>query len=224
MKNIILSIVVLSLFTSCKPVYVEKTEKNPMIDEKESKLYLPDVNVLPTMPFVLINKNPTIITADKIQEAISKHASIEWLAEDHNYFLPTKENMDTIVGYLDIVFKKFGIHYIPEGTDCDDFARTKTALAKLILSQAYKIEASPAVFTIFVMQKMSWASVPAGGGHALISYACTDIEGNPKVYVWEPQSSEQIAISDYPNKDQLFYVGNERTENPNPTSKSEPKP
>jgi hypothetical protein len=64
-----------------------------------------------------------------------------------------------------------------------------------------------------------WASVPAGGGHALIAYACTDASGKPKVYVWEPQSTEIVAVSDYPNKDQLFYIGNERTENPTPEQK-----
>jgi hypothetical protein len=125
--------------------------------------------------------------------------------------------MEVIINYLDEMFRKFGVHYIPEGTDCDDFARLKTALTKLILSQSYGVEASPAVFTIFVFQKKPWASVPAGGGHALIAYACVDENNENKIYIWEPQSTETIAAVNYPNKDQLFYVGDEMASPPSPT-------
>jgi len=187
-------------------------------DYKKVELYSTDS--IPALPFLMVTKTPTTITAAQLEQHISKQAKVEWLAEDSVYFLPTKQNMDTVILYLDDIFRKFGIHFIPESLDCDDFARTKTALSKLIISQTYQIEASPAIFTIFVFQKKMWANVPAGGGHALIAYACTDANGATKVFIWEPQSTEQISVKDYPNKDQLFYIGSERTENPNP----EPKP
>lgn len=157
---------------------------------------------------------PTVktIQARQLEMAIRQHASVNWLAEDSLYFIPTQHNMEVIIDYLDDLFKKFNIYYIPEGLDCDDFARSKTAISRIILSHAYRIEASPAVFTIFVKQKKEWASVPAGGGHALIIYACVNEEDEVKVFVWEPQSRQVVSVLEYPNKDNVFYVGAERIE------------
>lgn len=128
--------------------------------------------------------------------------------EDSRYFLPTKDNMEVIISYLGELFKKLEIHYVADATDCDDFARLKSELAQLILGQAYGIEASPTIFTIFVQQKTTWASVPAGGGHAVCAFACFNEEtGKAEAYVWEPQNDELIAANDYPNKNWVFYVG-----------------
>lgn len=200
--RIFFSIFILFLLLGCKT------------KPKTSEYHLVPLSSLPELPTLIIDNNPQMISSKNLEKHISEYAKIEWLAEDSTYFLPTKENMDTVIYYLDEVFRKFNITYIPEGIDCDDFARTKTALSKLIISHAYRIEASPAIFTIFVFQKNRWAGVSSGGGHALIVYACTDQFGNPKVFIWEPQGSQQVSVLDYPNKEQLFYIGGERVENP----------
>lgn len=201
---------VLFIFSGCKDL--DTVDSNTT----ENRIYLTPASDIPNMPFILVNKNPPKIDASKLENSIIKHAKVEWLAEDRVYFLPSKNNMEVVINYLDEVFRKFGVHYISEGTDCDDFARLKTSLSKLIISQAYQIEASPAIFTIFVFQKRPWASVPAGGGHALIAYACVDENGENKIFIWEPQGTETISVLQYPNKDQMLYVGDEKSIPPEP--------
>lgn len=198
------------IFSGC---FLNDQEKEN--NKSTEKIILTNLDEIPSLPFIEVEKNIHYISDSKLKFFINKHARVEWLAYDSNYFLPSKKNMETIINYLDLLFQKFNISYIPEGTDCDDFARLKTSLSKLIISQAYKVEASPAIFTIFVFQKKPWASIPAGGGHALVAYACVDENGDTKVFIWEPQGTEIVSVLDYPNKDQLFYVGDERTETPN---------
>lgn len=173
---------------------------------------LPPVSDMPDAPTLVVPRTVKTIPARELERIIREHASVNWLAEDSLYFLPTEYNMDVVINYLDDVYRNFDIRYIPEGLDCDDFARSKTALSRIILSHAYKAEAAPAVFTIFVRQEIEWASVPAGGGHALIVYACVDENNEVKVFVWEPQSRQIVSVLDYPNKDNVFYVGAERIE------------
>jgi len=200
-KNILFTLFVCFMLVGCKT-------------NKPSSNYYPlaPIDSIPNMPILVVDNNVPILDSDKVEEMIRQYVGVEWYAEDQKYFIPTRENMEVIVSYLDQVFKKFGIHYIAEGTDCDDFARLKTSLSKLILSQTYDLKASPAIFTIFVRQKFMWASVPAGGSHALIAYACIDENREMKIFVWEPQSSDIISAESYPNKKYLFYVGNERFE------------
>lgn len=170
---------------------------------------LPSPETIPGLPYLVLSNNIRYLSAKEVKDKIKEHSGNYYLAEDSLYFIPTKQNMDVIVPYLDAVFRQFGVHYVAEATDCDDYARLKTELAQLILGQAYGVEASPTVFVIFVRQNFTWANVMAGGGHAVCVYACVNEEKNNEVevYVWEPQSTQVVNVIDYPNKDAIFYVG-----------------
>jgi len=185
---------------------------NPIITEKS--IPLPPIETINHPPVINVSSNIKFRSASEMKRIIEKHSGLSYYPEDSQYFLPTKENMEVIIPYLDNLFRKMGVHYIADGTDCDDFARLKAELSQLIISQAYEIEASPTIFVIFVVQKYEWASVKSGGAHAVCVYACVDEENGNKVevYVWEPQSMEIIKITDYPNRDGIFYVGGEKAE------------
>jgi hypothetical protein len=132
-KYIIIFIIFLSaILLGCKSI------KKDTSAYKKVEIYPADT--IPSLPFLLVNPNPMTISASQLESHISKYAKVEWLAEDSTYFLPTEDNMRTVITYLDDVFRKFGIRYIPEGLDCDDFARTKTALSKLMISQDINIK------------------------------------------------------------------------------------
>lgn len=197
----IVSVIVLLMLLGCAT--------NPKRIRNPRTVSLPDPATLPSIPQIVVSNNVYILNADDVKIMLAQYSGQYYYAEDSNYFMPTKANMDVIVPYLDKVFEHLGIHYIAEATDCDDFARLKSELAQMILGQTYQIEASPTIFVIFVKQKFSWAGVGSGGGHAICIYACVNEERNNmrEVYVWEPQSTEVVALDDYPNRDQVFYVG-----------------
>ena len=196
----ILAFVLLALTIGC-----ESTNK----PDTPGIVVLPAPSSLPKLPYIKISNNIKFLSALEVWAKIKEHSGNYYYAEDSRYFIPTKQNMDVIVPYLDDVFKELKIHYIADATDCDDFARLKSELAQMILGQAYGIEASPTIFVIFVKQKETWAGVPAGEGHAVCVYVCINEEKGNKVevYVWEPQSTKVVNVSDYPNKDEIFYVG-----------------
>ena len=203
MRHVLFAVVVvfLMLFSGCvsNPVVVDKT------------VVLPPVESIDSPPAIVTSNNIKFLKASEIKSIIKKHAGLDYFPEDSKYFIPTKANMDVIIPYLDSLFTRMGIHYIADGTDCDDFARLKAELSQLIISQAYGIEASPTIFVIFVLQEKTWAGVPSGGAHAVCVYSCiNEDDGNSlEVYVWEPQTMDTIKIADYPNKDSIFFVGGE---------------
>ena len=96
---------------------------NETVDSSISKnVELYPVDKIQPLPYITVISNPKTISSSELRTHIYEHAKVEWLAEDSIYFLPTEENMTTVINYLDAVFRKFGIYFIPEGLDCDDFA------------------------------------------------------------------------------------------------------
>ncbi|MFW5891741.1 MAG: hypothetical protein ACOCUI_05930 [bacterium] len=171
---------------------------------------LPSISSINKPPTLNISKDVKIIDSNTLRDKIHEETGLSYYAADKSYFTPTKKNMQKVIRYLDDIYYKMEIKFIPEGNDCDDYANTKANLAKLIISQAYGIESSPTIFVIFVYQNESWAGVQAGGGHAVCVFACINENKNNKIeiYVWEPQNTEIIASSEYPNRS-IFYVGEE---------------
>jgi len=93
-----------------------------------------------------------------------------------------------------------GASYVANSWDCE----TRAAALNLGFSRAAAVagvKAKPLVAIIDVLQKKSWANVPAGGAHAVLL-----IYTNKGVIVIESQNSTWCFFKDYPNKDEIFNI------------------
>lgn len=82
----------------------------------------------------------------------------------------------------------------PEGRDCDDFADVFD-LAVSWMVRAAGIEAAPLVGCISVIAAHDWATVKAGGAHAL---NCVLTDGG--LWIVEPQNGTACPVELYPNR------------------------
>jgi len=90
--------------------------------------------------------------------------------------------------------------YVAEANDCDDYAQLYARTARFLIGVRYGIQdATPAIFAIHVEQRVAWAGVPGGGGHAL----CAEIiagQASNHVEIREPQNGRHGPANQYPNK------------------------
>jgi hypothetical protein len=150
---------------------------------------------------------PQIVTRDDVAETIWELSqqyeikfSYRFLSQDSKYVVVDHDWMLEFVDWWNRVKFLFGIKYVAEGFDCDNFSDFVSIAADF---SNRDIQAELLIGSIQVQQKYAFGGVPSGGNHALNFFV-----SNKGIFVLEPQggSSVIIELDKYPNKTTIYQI------------------
>jgi hypothetical protein len=124
----------------------------------------------------------------------------DFLKQDGQYAVVDHEWMMEFIDWWDKTKFLFGISYLEQGFDCDNFADFISIIADFTNKS---IKAELFIGSISVYQKAGFGFVPAGGRHALNFFV-----SDKGIFVLEPQGSRStiIELDKYPNKTTIYKI------------------
>lgn len=139
----------------------------------------------------------------ELQELIGSAASASrTIYADRTYQAINHTDAVRMIRWMqDFYFNTPTLRYYPESYDCDNFARTFVVLGDLAGIPDHDWQGQLMFFRIYVSQQVSWAGVPAGGGHALVIF-----RSDRGWFAYEPQNGTTIELARYPNRRHVFAL------------------
>jgi hypothetical protein len=132
-------------------------------------------------------------TCDSVTYSNMILSDSQYVKVDHQWMLETIAELQKLRQY-------FKVKFVDESFDCDNFASLSISLVNLVASYS-ELKAQVLVGRIDVLNKKTFANVPAGGGHALNFFV-----SEKGIFIFEPQNGTVIDLQHYPNKDYIFRV------------------